>query len=72
MMISTDVMILVTIWHAARGTRHAAPATRLLVPGPCNLASLWIKHPGAYMEAYSQVRLGVYFRVCSGVCLRAS
>jgi len=54
------------------------PPTRLLVPGPCNSAILWIEHPGAYLGTYSQVRmevsclLRVYLRACSGVCLRAS
>jgi len=39
--------------------RHPPPASCLPVPGACNLASLWIEHTGAYMGAYSQVRLGV-------------
>jgi len=63
--ISTNVMISATIYHPP-------PATCLPVPGTCNSASLWIEHPGAYMGAYSQVRLGVYFKACSGVSLRAS
>ena len=45
-------------------TCHPPPATPLLVPGTCNSASIWIEHPGAYMKAYSQVRLGM--------CLRAA
>jgi len=70
--ISTDVMISANIHHlppVTRHTLHAArhppntarhmpPASCLSVPGICNSASLWIEHAGAYMGAYSQVRLG--------------
>jgi len=69
-MISTDVMI------SATATRLPPPASHLPVPGACNSASLWIEHQGAYMGAYSQVRLGVscllrvYLGACSGVYLR--
>jgi hypothetical protein len=59
-MISTGVRISPTVCHVPLGTRrHWAPAARLLVPGSCNSASLWIKHQAGYMEAYSETRSGV-------------
>ena len=64
--------------HLTPTTRHPTPTTCLPVLGACNSGSLWIVHPGAYMGAYSQVRLGVsclwrvYLGVYLGVCLRAS
>ena len=45
--------------HPQNYARHMPPASHLAVPGACNSASLWIEHAGAYMEAYSQVRLRV-------------
>ena len=35
----------------------------LLVPGGCNSASLLIKYQEAYMGAYSQVQLGVFYHL---------
>jgi len=58
-MISTDAMILSNICHQPPTTHYPPPASRLLVPGACSSASLWTEHTGAYMGAYSQVRLGV-------------
>jgi hypothetical protein len=63
--ISTTIMISASICHLP-------PRTCLPVPGTCNSATVWIEHPGAYMGAYSQARLEVYFKACSGVSLRAS
>jgi hypothetical protein len=45
-----------TAHHPPITARHMPPATRLLVCGISNSASLWIEHAGAYMEAYSHVR----------------
>jgi hypothetical protein len=77
--ISTDVIIsAATVRHLPPSSGIPSPAIRLLVPGACNSASLWIEHPEAYMQACSQVKLGVsclwrvYWRACLGVYLRAS
>ena len=58
-LISTGVTISATIHHAPSATCHLPAATRLLVPGSGNSACLWIEHPGAYIEPYSQTRSGV-------------
>jgi len=58
-MISTDVMISATIRCPPSATHCTPHPSCLPVPGFCNSASLWIEHVGAYMGAYSQVRLGV-------------
>jgi len=79
-MISTDVMISATQYHQPPATRHPPPATRYLPPGAWRLplSKSLDRALGAYMGAYSQVRLGVscllrvYLGACSGVCLSAS
>jgi hypothetical protein len=59
-MISTAVRISPTVRYAQLAThRNWPPAARLLVPGSCNSATLWIKHQAAYMEQYSEIRSGV-------------
>jgi hypothetical protein len=81
-------MILATIYHPPPTTNHLLHATHYLpsatllpvpatrhpppISGTCNSVSLWVKYPEAYMWTFSQVRLGVHFKACSGVCLRAS
>jgi len=67
-----------TVRHLPALSWLASPAICLLAPGTYNSACLWIERPGAYMGAYSQVRLGlsylwrVEWTVCSGVYLRVS
>jgi len=61
-LISTDVMIsATTVRHLPASSGLSLPAICLLVRGACNLASLWIEHPGAYMKAGSSVRNGSSF-----------
>jgi hypothetical protein len=58
-MISIDIMISATKHHPPLTAHYSPLAACLMVPATCNSASVWIKHTGAYMGAYTQVILGV-------------
>jgi hypothetical protein len=75
----SDILIsAATFGHLPASSGLTSPTNRLLVPGTWNRAPLSIKHPGAYMGTYSQLRLRVsclwrvWWRVCTGVYWRAS